>query len=607
MESIEKLDFDQHRRKHADSSESTLAGDRSATNENTDNTFLNGGAGSKHENVADYRTGGSEKALHESQADQSLSWVMLNVENLDISTQRKAVRNTESQASINPAGAQQTTQPPGDTTYRSESAFGQPPRTAGPDPVDQDGEDSDSEVDLSWGGELALERLGFHLAAWEEALEAEEWSLAVEHAAVLRTFNQLPSKDVEISARITPALRELATGYTDIAISLLNEVKDERTPLTTGAWTVALIKTDQLSAAKKWCTRLINITRERKLETHAGFYLMAEILKKQGRNAEAAFYQTKFDAQNLKLEKWMKAALEVARLDVCEPNSPQEPVHATLHQANPTSDPVDELQHENESLNRNLDKLHAENLKLEKEIQVMRSKLPENAPVLPPEEFHIDMNQHLTFSDYENSDVKTEKCGRALGLAASWPQHPDSAALVEKILWIGLATDYEYIPKDLGMPIKSDPVFNPLHLAVLKENEPVVANLLKFSGIDLNYRTIAKTNYTDCINVPVNRTALQIACLTNRSAKIVKMLLAAGANLNCGKSHEHPVNLAIRQNRSVTVENFGILKVLFQYEGNIASFLEEWQDGIFYRHEITRRHNLKLKLQKMLLAQKRVH
>ncbi|KAF3902810.1 hypothetical protein AA313_de0205498 [Arthrobotrys entomopaga] len=207
---------------------------------------------------------------------------------------------------------------------------------------------------------MASERIEFHINAWREAMATEKWLLAAEHAEVLQTCGPLPSINIKAAVQVTPALEKLVTGYPKRALELLHGIKDKKTPLAVSALTIASMRVGDLDAAKKWCGRLVKLTRENTSSSaHRGgtareeiveqlrgpaFSLMARILLEKGNIAEAAFYQSKATPDEIEKHKWMKAALEVPNKEDANQQGVEEDVPEATRRPAPT-DPVDTSEH----------------------------------------------------------------------------------------------------------------------------------------------------------------------------------------------------------------------------------------------------------------------
>lgn len=105
--------------------------------------------------------------------------------------------------------------------------------------------------------------------------------------------------------------------------------------------------------------------------------------------------------------------------------------------------------------------------------------------------------------------------------------------------------------------------YNPLHIAALEENLPVVRELLKFDKINIDYPVKGGIKYT----------ALHLACKRNKSAEVVIELLRHGAApcarpIDVSGVKKSPLLFAVLSAK-VTTENFGIIDALLSWGADL--------------------------------------
>ncbi|KAK6527757.1 hypothetical protein TWF694_004737 [Orbilia ellipsospora] len=488
--------------------------------------------------------------------------------------------------------------------------------------------DSDSDYDLL-GEEMALERIEFHIDAWEDAMMSENWDLAVENAAVLSECIRNPVPELKAAIQTTPAIFELTSGNPNRAIDILSDVENAKMlPLPTWVWTVALTVVGDFDNAKKWCGRLIKLRRTEQMDLQTAYCLMTEILLRNGKKAEAMFYQKKFEAEsiNSKENRWMQIALQlpIVRTDDTQPEN-------SLASKPANSLPIDNIfgnkeekvdtQNHSESsakariltLEGQIHILSRENEEMKAQLRLLKQKPKREEGVLLLEKYAISLMPYNSLRTLEHKyrmgsmlryveeafngkpdtifrldsrflsllaenitavSFQDDKRLRLLELAIQYSEHPDSLALVEAIENSRGVTGN--ISLDINQPVSpnTSPGYNALHLAVKLENEPLVELLLKCQGILVDYRTTVP-NYVQG-QVYENQTALQIACSCNRGSTVVQMLFEAGANPKFEVDAHHPINLAITRNLNVTLENMSILETLLRFKVDGMSVVRWW-------------------------------
>ncbi|KAF3927988.1 hypothetical protein ABW20_dc0110379 [Dactylellina cionopaga] len=310
MESIDKQDFDRYRHGSGYTNESASRSNRSLVSENLEKIEPNGGTSRKFEN------GERPKRRHESRTEPAEGRIVKQETVLQYAQSPRTNLNENSIRNVTSPGQREV--------YYKDDRIPERPR----DPSNalskgyntDTSEDSDSDNHLF--GDFVAKRTEFHMAAWNDAMQTEKWDLAAEHAKVLSRCDLSAFPTTKSIADSTPAVMELVKGYPSHALELLGGVNGIKGggSIDLHARTIALTRVDDHLAARKCCKRLIRRTQDNKQGLDLAFFLMAEVLRRMGNNAEAAFYESQWESTGIDpvsgSYKWIKIALEVARKDM---------------------------------------------------------------------------------------------------------------------------------------------------------------------------------------------------------------------------------------------------------------------------------------------------
>ncbi|EPS37283.1 hypothetical protein H072_9089 [Dactylellina haptotyla CBS 200.50] len=416
------------------------------------------------------------------------------------------------------------------------------------------------------GDEIDEQRWRFHRDELFQSMEKAHWADASEHSDALAQISRDHGCVLSVNERYffekINGILLVAQRQSAAALRLAEKSNAENSNTLQLVKCIALMQLGDFKGAREACQPLFKIWSKdevlRDQRTH--YYLMAMILDRLGKKAEAKWYRQHIP-ENFRFDLWIESALSGLQTEPSERTlgqlqteipQAQSPSVSNATQANPPetpgstrSDPPpftpsDPAPPEYQVVPRftakeAMDTLRGFNLKYENGQVTGEEVAKKRAIFFFLTEWHGDKMYDCIRSLFSEQccrgviDVAENiwKCN-SLGLIAR-NKGPSSGEMARFLLSLG----------DQPFHLDSSPDgFSALHTAAKEENFPVAESILNHVGIPIQEEVLSRHNLTP----------LHLAAEYNRKTLIVSLLLDAGSDVNArgGPLGNTPLHYAIR-------------------------------------------------------------